>query len=192
MNRYYVYKHLRLDTNECFYIGKGTKNRLFETQPRNQMWSAIADTVGFKAEKIADNLTEDDALEMERLLIKSYLDEGIELTNMMGSGNDSTISAEMKEKRAIIKKENIAALKLRTQKLIDSQEVVIVQEVEKVIEPTKLQYIQRKLSSKTIKISKLSDELNISRYILDKIAHGGEVRYSLVEAIYIHFKNSAE
>jgi hypothetical protein len=55
---------------------------------------------------------------------------------------------------------------------------------------TNLQYVQRRLSEPSVNIAGLSKELGISRFILDKLAHGGEVRFSLVEAIYIYFKNN--
>jgi hypothetical protein len=57
---------------------------------------------------------------------------------------------------------------------------------------TNLQYVQRRLSEPSVNIAGLSKELGISRFILDKLAHGGEVRFSVVETIYKHFKNNAE
>jgi hypothetical protein len=55
---------------------------------------------------------------------------------------------------------------------------------------TNLEYVQRRLLEPSVNIAGLSKELGISRFILDKLAHGGEVRFSLVEAIYIYFKNN--
>ena len=57
---------------------------------------------------------------------------------------------------------------------------------------TNLQYVQRRLSEPSVNIAGLSKELGISRFILDKLAHGGDVRFSVVETIYKHFKNSGE
>jgi len=55
-----------------------------------------------------------------------------------------------------------------------------------------LEYVRRKLNEPNCNISAVSDILGIKRYRLDKIAKGGDVRFSLIEALYIYFKNSAE
>ena len=55
-----------------------------------------------------------------------------------------------------------------------------------------LEYVQRKLSDPKTNIAAISHEIGISRFILDKMAKGGDVRFSLVESLYIYFKNSPE
>jgi len=59
INKYYVYRHVRLDTNEVFYIGIGTKNENdiknnFYTRAyslyRNKHWKSIVDKTDYKVE----------------------------------------------------------------------------------------------------------------------------------------------
>jgi hypothetical protein len=46
-----VYAHIRLDTNEVFYIGRGTSNRRINSrQNRNKYWHNIVNKVGYKTE----------------------------------------------------------------------------------------------------------------------------------------------
>jgi hypothetical protein len=101
----YVYKHIRKDTNEVFYIGIGTRNdRIFSKYGRNQYWHRIVKKYGFIAEIIETDLDWKTACEREKHWIKYYgrrdLNEGI-LVNMTDGGeglNNFTHSEESKEK----------------------------------------------------------------------------------------------
>ena len=101
----YVYKHIRKDTNEVFYIGIGkTKRRLTNRHGRNDRWTKLVNKVGFVAEIIEDGLDWDAACEMEKKLIKEYgradLGEG-KLVNMTDGGdgiNNYSHSDETKKK----------------------------------------------------------------------------------------------
>ena len=55
-----------------------------------------------------------------------------------------------------------------------------------------LQYVVRKLNESKCNISAVSRDIGINRYRLDKIACGGDSKFSLVESLYHYFKNSAE
>ena len=101
----YVYKHIRKDTGEVFYIGIGkTKRRLTNRHGRNDRWTKLVNKVGFVAEIIEDGLDWDTACEMEKKLIKEYgradLGEG-KLVNMTDGGdgiNNYSHSEETKKK----------------------------------------------------------------------------------------------
>lgn len=54
-----------------------------------------------------------------------------------------------------------------------------------------LQYVVRKLNESRCNFSAIQRDIGISRYRLDKIAKGGDIKFSLVECLYIYFKNSA-
>ena len=87
----YVYRHLRKDTNEVFYIGIGKlKRRITELNGRNEHWKIIVESVGFIAEKIEDNLTWEAACEREKYWIEYYgrldLKKG-QLVNRTNGGN---------------------------------------------------------------------------------------------------------
>ena len=56
---------------------------------------------------------------------------------------------------------------------------------------TNLEYVRRKLNEPQCNVGALADRLGIQRYRLDKIAKGGDVKFRLVESLYVYFKNSA-
>lgn len=64
-NKYYVYAYVRLDTNTYFYIGKGKDNRYLRLDNRRQHFMNILNKVPCAVEILKDNLTEDEALQLE-------------------------------------------------------------------------------------------------------------------------------
>jgi hypothetical protein len=64
-NRFYVYLHYRKDNGECFYVGKGTGRRYLNKYGRNTYWDNVANKYGWWAEKIQENLTEEEAFRLE-------------------------------------------------------------------------------------------------------------------------------
>ena len=56
-NKYYVYRHIRLDTNQPFYIGVGSGKRDTSTKSRNIFWHNITNKTEYRVEKILLNLT---------------------------------------------------------------------------------------------------------------------------------------
>lgn len=85
MKTYYVYLHKRKGTNKIFYVGKGTNIRMYSDKNRNYLWEAVVkEDGGFDVEIYKDELTEEDAFEVEMQLIKSI---GIDnLTNLSEGG----------------------------------------------------------------------------------------------------------
>ena len=73
--RYYVYGYIRLDTNTYFYIGKGTGIRYKRIDLRSKHFKNILNTTECAVEIIEDNLTEEEALELEQTLIESLVFE---------------------------------------------------------------------------------------------------------------------
>ena len=67
-----VYRHRRLDTNEVFYIGMGNVSRAYDKRSRNSHWSNIVNKSGYEVDIIAENLSIEDALELEVFLIEEY------------------------------------------------------------------------------------------------------------------------
>lgn len=71
----YVYRHIRLDKNQPFYIGIGSDekyNRAFNDKHRNKFWKSIASKSDYEVEIILDGLTWDEACEKEIEFIKLY------------------------------------------------------------------------------------------------------------------------
>jgi hypothetical protein len=69
----YVYRHIRLDKNEPFYIGIGIDSyRMFSKQNRNRHWRNVVKNSKFEAEILMDNISWEQACEKEREFIKLY------------------------------------------------------------------------------------------------------------------------
>lgn len=104
----YLYKHIRLDNNEVFYIGMGgfdksekenTYRRAYSKKSRNKDWYNIISMTDYKIEIIMDDLTFEEILLKEKEFISFYgrldLKNGI-LVNKTSGGQGSTgrISSE--------------------------------------------------------------------------------------------------
>jgi uncharacterized membrane protein len=70
---YYVYAHYKADDPNGlpFYIGKGKGKREYSNK-RNRFWRNIVSKHGFISKKIADNLSEQAAWDLEILLISQF------------------------------------------------------------------------------------------------------------------------
>lgn len=71
----YLYRHIRLDKNEPFYIGIGTKlnfQRAYTKANRNKHWLNIVNNNQYEVEILFDNLTEQEARSKEIEFIKLY------------------------------------------------------------------------------------------------------------------------
>jgi hypothetical protein len=90
----YVYKHIRNDNNEVFYIGIGSDNQDYlrskELKSRNRYWKYLVKKFGFTIEIVEDFLTWEEACIREQYWIKFYgrkdLKEG-KLVNMTDGGD---------------------------------------------------------------------------------------------------------
>lgn len=97
----YVYQHVRLDTNEVFYIGIGKrKGRAHTHYGRNKHWHHIVNKVEYSVQIIAENISYQKALDLEKNLIRTIgrRDLGLgPLVNMTdgGEGSLGQIQSEM-------------------------------------------------------------------------------------------------
>jgi hypothetical protein len=93
-NNCIVYRHIRLDKNEVFYIGIAKqKNRPYESGKRRSVfWNKIVKKSEYEVEIIFDNLSWEKAKEKEKEFIKLYgrknLNNGT-LVNMTDGGDGS-------------------------------------------------------------------------------------------------------
>ncbi len=83
---FYVYEHIRLDTNQVFYVGKGQGYRLTSTKDRNKHWHNIVNKVGFKAIKVLENEDEELILLAEIERIDQLRKLGYKLCNITDGG----------------------------------------------------------------------------------------------------------
>lgn len=97
---FYIYRHIRLDDNTPFYIGKGTLikgaksfkkeyTRAYSKQSRNNYWNNIVNSVGYEVEIIFNSDNEKDVFNKETEFINLYgrkdLNTGT-LVNMSNGG----------------------------------------------------------------------------------------------------------
>jgi hypothetical protein len=98
-----IYRHIRLDTNEPFYIGIGkTDKRAYSKKSRNKLWNNIVNKTEYIVEILMDNLTWEQACEKEKEFISMYgrkdLGKGT-LVNMTDGGDgNNNFSKEVRER----------------------------------------------------------------------------------------------
>lgn len=97
-SRFYVYEHLKPYTGEVFYIGKGCKNRAYETRSRNKHWENIVNKYGIEVNIIYENLTNSEASQKEIDLISFY---GLENLCNMTQGGDGCVSLKQESRDKI-------------------------------------------------------------------------------------------
>ncbi len=107
MNDYCIYRHVRLDTNKVFYIGMSKTSRRPYDKRRNNIWHKITLKSKYVIEIIQNNLSWEDACELEEFLIFLYgridLKTG-SLANLTNGGDGVigyTQSKEQIEKRTL-------------------------------------------------------------------------------------------
>lgn len=87
---FYVYEHIRPDTNKVFYVGKGSGYRSGITQHRNNYWkNIVAKAGGFSVRKIAENIDEELAFFIEQERIDQLKKLGIKISNLTEGGEGS-------------------------------------------------------------------------------------------------------
>lgn len=100
----YVYRHIRLDKNQPFYIGVGLSDnhrRAYEKRHRNVYWNNIISKTAYEVEILIDNLTEEEAFNKEVEFISLYgksLNGGL-LCNISDGGGGGYLGDEVNEKR---------------------------------------------------------------------------------------------
>lgn len=68
-----VYRHRRNDSNQVFYIGIGKEEkRAYSNKSRNTHWKGIVNKHGYSVEIIANDLSWEEACELEIFLISEY------------------------------------------------------------------------------------------------------------------------
>lgn len=126
-----VYRHKRKDNLEVFYIGmsSSTRGRAFQKYRtyRSKEWHAINDISGCIVEILADDLSDEDAIELEMFLIEEYGRKDLGLGNLVNqtdgglgvSGLIKTTSDDTKKKIGDGNRGKIASTETR-KKMSDS------------------------------------------------------------------------
>lgn len=90
---FYVYQHIRNDTKEVFYIGKGCGKRAYVKSRRSVYWQRIVEKYGYSIKIIEAGLTEQQAKELEISLIAKFgrKDKGLGLLINNTDGGEGTV-----------------------------------------------------------------------------------------------------
>ncbi len=106
---YYVYIWYIKDTNEVFYVGKGKGRRYKQTSNRNKFFNDMYTSHDCDVKKIYENLTESEAFQKEKDVVKWYRENtDFRLTNQTDGGEGSSgwkPSQDFKDKQSKIHKE---------------------------------------------------------------------------------------
>lgn len=124
---YYLYRHIRLDKNEVFYIGigkinKSTKSyskdsekyrRAYTTKNRNKHWLNVVNLTKYDVEILFESSNRNTIIEKEKEFIKLYGRKDLDLGTLCnftngGEGKEGVLhSEETKLKQSISAKRNI-------------------------------------------------------------------------------------
>lgn len=84
---FYVYEHIRNDTNSIFYVGKGKANRAYTTRNRNEHWHNVVNKAqGFTVKFVVKYVDEELAYLAEEERIDQLKRLGIKLANINAGG----------------------------------------------------------------------------------------------------------
>lgn len=102
----YVYRHIRLDKNQPFYIGIGSDNNFirandFKPSRRNNIWNKIFLKTNIEVEILFENLTWDECCEKEKEFIKIYgrIDNKTGILSNLTDGGDGSVGFIITEER---------------------------------------------------------------------------------------------
>lgn len=87
-SKFYVYLHINPTNGKVFYVGKGSRNRAFETRSRNEHWKNYVNKYGINISIVKDNMTNEEAASYEVRLISFY---GLDNLCNMTSGGDGCV-----------------------------------------------------------------------------------------------------
>jgi len=112
IDTFYVYEHWRPDKGECFYVGKGKKNRALYLKQRNKHHAAIQAKLArqglcVEIKIISHGLTEEEAFNLETKQILFWRADGADLANRtLGGGGISGLvhTKETRKKMSVSQK----------------------------------------------------------------------------------------
>lgn len=96
--RFYVYEWYKIETDEVFYVGKGTGERYRNKSHRSEYFKRIVSKYDCSVRIIKDNLTEEEAFELEESTILEYKTLGLELANLSNGGKGGSSGTKHSEK----------------------------------------------------------------------------------------------
>jgi hypothetical protein len=83
---FYVYEHIRNDTNAIFYVGKGKNERAYRVNNRNEYWKNIVNKTEYTVRFVVKDVDEELAYLCEEERIDQLKRLGIKLANINAGG----------------------------------------------------------------------------------------------------------
>lgn len=167
--KFYTYAHYKADTNEIFYIGKGTGNRSNVKAKRSNHWKSIVDKHGLHIEILARFESESEALDHEKFLIFTFRSMGFILCNMTDGGDGIASESWTPELRKRLSDSRIGKKLSEETKRRMSESATGRPMSKEAIEKTANFHRGRKRSQETLdRMSKSLKGLNIGRHISDE------------------------
>lgn len=103
-DNYYVYLHRKKDDHKIFYVGKGKDKRFKSLSGRNNHWVNTSKKHGWYPIIVKDSLSEEDALDIEELIINTIGIENLCNKNYFNGGKSGfSHSIESKIKMSLRK-----------------------------------------------------------------------------------------
>lgn len=99
MNPFYIYIHYRKDNNTPFYVGKGKGRRATTIHGRTKYWNHINNKAGHRVLILQDNLTEQEAFNLEIQVIEELRMYGYTLVNLTDGGDGTSGGSQSTEAR---------------------------------------------------------------------------------------------
>jgi hypothetical protein len=87
---FYVYEHIRLDTNAVFYVGKGCGARVRSKDKRNKHWHSIVEKAGYIGQILVQDEDEELIFLVEQERIDQLKELGFKLANKTDGGGGGT------------------------------------------------------------------------------------------------------
>lgn len=125
----YLYRHIRHDKNEPFYIGIGSGGyrRASSTKGRNKIWHSIASKTSYDVEIVLDNLGWDEVRQKEKefILIYGRIDKGTGTLCNLTEGGDGTVGVTAWNKGQKLSQKHINSLSKAQTGLKRSKESIL-------------------------------------------------------------------
>lgn len=131
-NSCYIYLHKRLDTEDIFYVGIGTKissngrirgyERAYSKLNRNRHWKFIVNKSKYNVIIYKENLTREEANKIEIELIKKYGRKDLNLGTLCNytNGGDGVANLNLEIKKIIAEKRKNIIIKESTRQLMSA------------------------------------------------------------------------
>lgn len=156
MGNYYVYSHIRLDTEKVFYFGSGSHLRPYKKNNRNSIWQKIVKEVGYRVEILRVFKTKKEACTCESELIRRAKAIGQAEANMtLGSSKGGPVgivrSAKTRRKMALAKmgaKNPIHRPEVKAKMVASKQGVVPWHATNRATELNKIQVVDLKTGTR--------------------------------------------